>query len=86
MYDGPVADAFLGRHPALLSWVRPTAGTTSLVRVDQAGDFSARLLKATGVLVMAGTDFEYRDTHFRMGLGRRNFPQAVAEIESWLAS
>ncbi len=84
-----VADAFLARHSDLLSWVRPTAGTTSLVRVAgdaQAGVFSSRLLEATGVLVMAGSDFEYRDSHFRMGLGRRNFPQAVAEIEHWLAT
>ena len=83
-----IADGFVRRHPDLLSWVRPTAGTCSLVRVagdDQAGIFSRRLLQATGVLVMAGSDFEYRDTHFRLGLGRRNFPQAVAEIERWLA-
>ncbi|MBS1152082.1 MAG: aminotransferase [Myxococcaceae bacterium] len=80
-----VADGFLARQAERLSWVRPTAGTTSLVRVERAGAFSAGLLQDTGVLVMAGQDFEYRDTHFRLGLGRRNFPQAVAEIEAWLA-
>lgn len=81
-----VADAFIAGNGARLSWVRPTAGTTSLVRVEQAGQFSAQLLEATGVLVMAGPDFEYRDTHFRLGLGRRSFPQAIAEIQKWMGS
>ncbi len=80
-----LADAFLARHPHRLSWVRPTAGTTSLVRVEGASSFSKALLTDTGVLVMAGPDFEYRDTHFRMGLGRSNFPAAIAEIDRWLA-
>jgi aspartate/methionine/tyrosine aminotransferase len=89
LHNLAVADGFLARHSEKLSWVRPTAGTTSLVKVagvDQAGPFSAQLLEATGVLVMAGSDFEYRDSHFRMGLGRRNFPEAVGEIERWLGS
>ncbi len=64
-----------------LTWVEPTAGTTGFVRVDSAAAFSKALLDATGVLVMAGPELEYRDTHVRLGLGRRNFPEAAAIIE-----
>ena len=79
-----LASALIARHPQL-TWVPPTAGTTGLVRVEGARAFSARLLEATGVLVLPSSELEYGEAHFRLGLGRRNLPEAVAEIQRWLS-
>jgi len=79
-----IASQLLQRHG--LTWVEPTAGTTGFVKVEGAAAFSSQLFEATGVLVMAGPELEYRDTHVRLGLGRRNFPEAAAGIEAWLAA
>lgn len=79
-----LANAFLARHAQALSWVPPTAGTCGLVRVNDASSFAAKLLRETGVLVMAGPELEYSDTHFRFGLGRKHFSEALAAIETWL--
>lgn len=79
------AAAFLARHGDRFGWVAPTAGTCGFVRCASASDFSAKLLEGTGVLVMPGPELEYPDTHFRFGLGRKNFPEALGELERWLA-
>jgi aspartate/methionine/tyrosine aminotransferase len=80
-----LAEQWIARHADLLSWVPPTSGTTGFVRVAGASDFAQRLLRDTGVLVLPGPQLEYRDTHFRLGLGRRNFAEAIARADAWLA-
>lgn len=61
------------------SWVRPVAGTTGFVRRAE-GEVSAwcdGLLARTGVLFLPGPLFDFADTHFRVGLGRRALPAAL---------
>jgi aspartate/methionine/tyrosine aminotransferase len=70
-----VIDASAGE----LSWVPPVAGTTGFVRRTK-GDVSAwcdALLARTGVLFLPGPLFDFADTHFRVGLGRRALPAAL---------
>lgn len=78
------AIGFLQRHADRFSWVAPTAGTCGFVRTKGATALAQALLADTGVLVMAGPQLEYPDTHFRFGLGRKNFPEALAAIDGWL--
>lgn len=80
------ASALLARHAGRLGWVAPTAGTTGFVAVAGASAFANRLLEQTGVLVLAGPQLDCADTHFRLGLGRRNFPEAADAIDRWLSA
>lgn len=70
-------DDFIRQHPESCSWVKPTAGTTAMVRFQRGGrpvsdgDFCLEILKETGVLAMPGStcfgngeDFE---GHMRFG-------------------
>ncbi|WQF82616.1 Putative aminotransferase, class-I, pyridoxal-phosphate-binding, aminotransferase, class I/classII [Colletotrichum destructivum] len=70
-------DAFVRKHSLLCSWVKPTAGTTAMIRFEKNGkpvrddEFCLEVLKETGVLIMPGstcfgdgTDFE---GHMRFG-------------------
>ncbi|HJS19541.1 MAG TPA: aminotransferase class I/II-fold pyridoxal phosphate-dependent enzyme [Anaerolineales bacterium] len=81
-----VIDELFTRHPSLFSWVRPLAGSMAFPRylgrdVDQ---FCDELVKEAGVLLLPGSVYDDARNHFRLGLGRRNLPQAVERLEEFL--
>lgn len=79
---------FSGRHAGLFSWVEPKAGTVvfpklnSEVSIDQ---LCADLLRTKNTLLVPGTKFKWGGNRFRIGLGRRNFSQALGKFEEFLA-
>ena len=86
-----VLDALFERRADALTWVRPRGGSTGFPRLVPDGPagasadrFTARLVEATGVLLLPSSTFGFGDSHFRIGLGRADLPQAVAKLESFL--
>ena len=82
----PLLDGFLERHAELFSWERPTASPIGFVRVDgvdDTGDFCARLVADTGVLLLPGAVYD-EPGHVRIGYGRANMPEALALLEGWI--
>lgn len=82
-----VMDGFFSRHAGLFSWVRPQAGSMAFPRylggdVDQ---FCDELVRKAGVLLLPGSVYDETRNHFRLGLGRRNLPQAVERLEGFLS-
>lgn len=77
---------FLERHEGL-SWVPPAAGTMGFMRVHDghASAFADKVLADAGVLLAPGPLFLHDDTHLRVGLGRVDFPSALAALEGALA-
>jgi aspartate/methionine/tyrosine aminotransferase len=49
-----------------------------------AEDFCARLLEQAGVLVLPSTVYGYGDSHFRLGLGRKDFIAGLDVLEGFL--
>jgi aspartate/methionine/tyrosine aminotransferase len=47
-------------------------------------DFCDDLVRKAGVLLLPGTMYDDSSNHFRIGLGRKNLPQAVARLEEYL--
>ncbi len=82
------ADAFFQRWSSVFRWNRPAAGSVALVglRSLSANTFSERLLANHGVLLLPGTHLGSDDSHLRFGLGRQNFPLAMAGLEDYLQS
>ena len=81
-----VIDAFFSRHANLFSWVRPQAGSMAFPRYI-AGDvesFCDKVVREAGVLLLPGSVYDDTDNHFRLGLGRKNLPQAVNRLEEYL--
>jgi aspartate/methionine/tyrosine aminotransferase len=81
-----VMDDFFSRHADLFSWVRPRAGSMAFPRY-MGGDvehFCDRLVKKAGVLLLPGSVYDDAGSHFRLGLGRKNLPQAVERLEEFL--
>jgi aspartate/methionine/tyrosine aminotransferase len=83
-----VVDELFIRHPSLFSWIRPSAGSMGFPKLLE-GDIEAfcdDLVKKAGVLLLPGTMYDDPGNHFRIGLGRKNLPQAVERLEKNLKS
>jgi len=81
-----VVDDFFSRHADLFSWVHPRAGSMAFPRflggnVDQ---FCDELVKKAGILLLPGSVYDDAGDHFRLGLGRKNLPQALERFEEYL--
>jgi aspartate/methionine/tyrosine aminotransferase len=87
---------FLGdwfdRRSDAFTWVRPRGGSTAFPRLAPDGPagasadrFCARLVEATGVLLMPSSTFGFGDSHVRLGLGRTDLPVAIERLDGFLA-
>ena len=84
-------DDVFARRADAFTWVRPRGGSTGFPRLvadgpagGSADRFAARLVEATGVLLLPSTTFGFGDTHVRIGLGRTDLPEAVTKLETFL--
>lgn len=80
--------AFLARHAELFAWTPPNASTIGFVGFLPQNDvqaFCERLVREAGVLLLPGTVYD-EPRHIRFGYGRRNMPEALAQLEAWLSS
>jgi aspartate/methionine/tyrosine aminotransferase len=84
----PQLSAFFARHADLFEWVPPNASTIGFARFKPVQDvhaFCEQLVGQAGVLLLPGTVYD-EPRFIRFGYGRRNMPEAVAQLESWLAT
>jgi aspartate/methionine/tyrosine aminotransferase len=79
-------DEFFTRRGDRFIWVRPGAGSIAFPRYLRGGidEFCHDLVTQKGVLLLPGTLFGDNGNHFRIGLGRRNFPEALENFEEFL--
>jgi len=83
------AEAFFAKHPTLFRWLPPQAG--SIAFPEWLGDqpievFAEAAVKQAGVMIVPGAMFDLPGKHFRVGLGRRNFPQALERLGQFIVS
>ena len=81
-----VLDGFFLRHADLFSWVRPQAGSMAFPHYlgGDVDEFCDQLVRKAGVLLLPGSVYDDVGNHFRLGLGRKNLPQAVKRLEEFL--
>jgi aspartate/methionine/tyrosine aminotransferase len=82
-----VIDELFARYSSLFRWIAPRAGSMAFPRYlgGNVVDFCDRLVKNAGVLLLPGTVYDDSNNHFRLGLGRKNLPQAVARLDQFLS-
>ena len=83
-----VMDEFFARNSSLFTWHRPKAGSMGFPKL-LTGDietFCDDLVKKAGVLLLPGSMYDETNNHFRLGLGRKNLPQAVERLEDYLST
>lgn len=82
-----IVDNLFSRHSSLFTWHRPRAGSMGFPKLLK-GDVEAfcdDLVKKAGVLLLPGSVYDDVHNHFRLGLGRKNLPQAVERLEDYLS-
>ncbi len=81
-----IMDKFFQQHADLFSWIRPQAGSMAFPRYlkGEVESFCDELVRRAGVLLLPGSVYDDGRNHFRLGLGRRNLPEAVAKLEDYL--
>ena len=62
----------------------PASEARATGTVRSAGEFCARVLERTGVLLLPSTVYDYDDSHFRLGLGRKDFGEGLAALDDFL--
>jgi aspartate/methionine/tyrosine aminotransferase len=74
-----IARRFFDAHADVVEWVPPRAGSVALPRFRSlaAEAVSTRLAEQHSVLLMPGSVFGAHANHFRLGLGRKDFPAAL---------
>jgi aspartate/methionine/tyrosine aminotransferase len=76
---------FMAARSDLFAWREPLAGPVAFARLrhGSAAAFCERLLNEQGVLLVPSTIFDFGDSHLRFGLGRRNFPEGLAQLAAY---
>jgi len=83
-----LAETFFSDREHIFQWVKPTVGPITFVKMlkdTNSNQFANELLKYEGVLLLPGEVYN-RPGFFRMGFGRKNFPEAIEKLSSFLKS
>ena len=82
-----IADQFFAGQARRFVWIRPQAGSVAFPQwgggtpVEQ---FCQGALDRQGVMIVPGSMFDFPGNHFRVGLGRKSFPQALERVRDYL--
>lgn len=85
--NGAEMAAFCARHRALFAWLPPQAGSVAFPQLRGArpvAEFCHDVLEKRDVMILPGDVFDHLGNHFRVGLGRANFPEALAQVEEYV--
>jgi aspartate/methionine/tyrosine aminotransferase len=55
-----------------------------LKSAQTAYDFSEELLVAKGVVTLPNSVYDFAGNHFRIGFGRKNMPEALAQMRAFI--
>ena len=83
-----VADQFFARYAQVFHWLPPQAGSVAFPVWTGPGTIEAlcqELVEQQGVMVVPGSLFDMPGGFFRLGLGRRNLPDALDRVSVYLS-
>jgi aspartate/methionine/tyrosine aminotransferase len=80
-------ERFFDEHTHSFSWFSPKAGSVAFP--EWLGDgsveqFCQEILEKQGVMIVPGSLFDFPGNHFRVGLGRKNLPEALEHVGEYL--
>ena len=81
------AASFFAEFAQRFTWIAPTAGSVAFPRLETGQppeDFCREVLEQKNVMLVPGSIFDFPGSHFRLGLGRRNFGEALALVAGYL--
>jgi aspartate/methionine/tyrosine aminotransferase len=82
-----VVRELFGNHSDLLTWIEPEGSSVAFPLLDKkfpVEEFCKKLVDQKSVLLLPAGIFNYPGNHFRMGLGRKNFIEAIELFDAFL--
>lgn len=79
---------FFGKHGDTFQWFPPKAGSLAFPRLTAdipVDSFCEDAAIKKNLMILPGTVFDYQGNHFRVGLGRKDFPKALARLGEYLS-
>ncbi|HOZ30672.1 MAG TPA: aminotransferase class I/II-fold pyridoxal phosphate-dependent enzyme [Bacteroidales bacterium] len=83
IYNKKLFLEFAKRHNQIIEFVEPIAGSTALVKLNincSSLEYCENLVSQTGIMMLPGEMFDFGNSYFRIGFGRKNFAEA---LEVW---
>ena len=84
-----LAREFFSEQKDLFTWFDPEGGSTAfpklLLKIDTM-EFAERSVKEKNVMLIPASVFDLNWPHFRVGLGRFSFPEALARFKEFIAT
>ncbi len=83
------AEQFFAGYAARFRWIKPQAGSIAFPQWLGAApveQFCQDVLDHQNVMIVPGSIFDFPGPHFRVGLGRRNFAEALQRVDEYLKS
>ena len=82
-----IAEQFFAEQHDRFVWLGPQAGSIAFpqwVAGAPVEQFCQGALDEQGVMIVPGSLFDFPGNHFRVGLGRKNFAQALSRVRDYL--
>lgn len=82
-----LAQAFADQHRAQIHWLPGRGGSIAFPRWQGSEELDAlcqRALTERGLMIVPSSIFDHAGSHFRVGLGRQNFPQVLEQFAALL--
>jgi aspartate/methionine/tyrosine aminotransferase len=82
-----VAEDFFAEYDACFQWRRPRAGSVAFVRWTggtPVDEFCRDVLEQQDVMIVPGSMFDFPENYFRIGLGRKDFSQAIERVRDYM--
>lgn len=83
------AEQLFARYPQHVRWIAPVGGSIAFAQwlsPEPLNNFCERALQERGVMIVPGEIFDYAGPYFRVGLGRKNLPEVLREVEALFQS
>jgi len=84
----PLLDGFFRKRSDLFAWTRPNASPMGFVHFKPQRDvvaFCEQVVRDCGVMLLPGAVYDH-PRHIRFGYGRKNMPEALAQLAAHLDS
>jgi aspartate/methionine/tyrosine aminotransferase len=83
------AEQFFDKYRDKVAWVSPKAGSIAFPRwlgAEPVEQFCQDMLQEQGVMIIPGHLFDFPGNHFRIGLGRKNFSEALEHVDEYFGT
>jgi aspartate/methionine/tyrosine aminotransferase len=81
------ADQFFAEFSNLFTWIHPLAGSIAFPRLElnqSIESFCQDVLEQKNIMLVPGSIFDVPGNFFRLGLGRKNFGEAIDQLAAYL--